>query len=68
MNNKKEWYVIQSFSGLENKAAELIKKHIKINNVQDMFGDIMIPTEDVIEIKCGKKKKAKINFFQGIYL
>lgn len=67
MKQKKEWYVIQSFSGLENKVAELIKKHIKINNVQDMFEKIMIPTEEVIEIKNGKKKRVKINFFQDIY-
>lgn len=67
MNYEKKWYVIQSFSGLENKVADLIKKHIKINNVQKMFGEIMIPTEEVIEIKNGKKKKVKINFFQDIY-
>ncbi|BGI51277.1 MAG: hypothetical protein BucCj_0330 [Buchnera aphidicola (Ceratovacuna japonica)] len=67
MNYKKKWYIIQSLSGIENKVAELIKKHIKIHNVQNMFGKIMIPTEEVIEIKNGKKKKVKINFFQDIY-
>lgn len=65
--NKKKWYVIQSFSGFENKVADLIKKHIKMNNVQNMFEKIMIPTEEVIEIKNGKKKKVITNFFLDIF-
>ncbi|CAL4318008.1 Transcription termination/antitermination protein NusG [Buchnera aphidicola (Chaitophorus sp. 3695)] len=65
---KKKWYAIQIYSGFENKVAQSIKDHIKQKNIQDIFGKIMIPSEEVIEIKKGKRKQSEYKFFPGYVL
>ncbi|CAL4318017.1 transcription termination/antitermination protein NusG [Buchnera aphidicola] len=65
---KKKWYVLQSISGMEEKVVDSIKTSIKEKNLSNMFGKIMIPSEKVIEIKKGKKKKSEYKFFPGYIL
>ncbi|WP_343377709.1 transcription termination/antitermination protein NusG [Buchnera aphidicola (Formosaphis micheliae)] len=67
-NQKKRWYVLQAFSGFENKIAQAIREHIKLNNMEKLFGDIMVPSEEVIEIRGGKRKKSEYKFFPGYVL
>ncbi|CAL4042088.1 transcription termination/antitermination protein NusG [Buchnera aphidicola] len=65
---KKRWYVLQAFSGFENRIAESIREHVKLNNMEKFFGDIMVPSEEVIEIRGGQRKKSEHKFFPGYVL
>lgn len=65
---KKKWYVIQSLSGFENRVAESIQEKIKLKKLENIFGKIMIPSEEVIEIKKGKRIKSEYKFFPGYIL
>ncbi len=67
-NSLKKWYVIQVFSGFENKVVNKLKYFIKLNNLENDFGDILIPTEKVIEIKNGIKIKSDRKFFPGYFI
>ncbi|MEK9649861.1 MAG: transcription termination/antitermination protein NusG [Gammaproteobacteria bacterium] len=63
-----EWYVIQAYSGFEQKVKTAIEERIKLANLNDSFGEILIPTEQVVELKSGKKKKTERKFFPGYIL
>ncbi|AEH39623.1 transcription antitermination protein [Buchnera aphidicola (Cinara tujafilina)] len=65
---KKKWYVLQSFSGFENRVAQSIQEHIKSKKLEDIIGKIMIPSEEVIEVKKGKRIKSEYKFFPGYIL
>ncbi|QQG46837.1 MAG: transcription termination/antitermination protein NusG [Candidatus Azosocius agrarius] len=64
----KYWYVIQVCSGFEFKVKSSLEKKIFDENIGDMFGKILIPTEEVMEIKSGKKRKSEKKFFPGYIL
>lgn len=65
-NIKKDWYVVHTYSGREIKVREQIKQHILKKNLQDYFGRIIIPSEEVIEMRFGKKRKSTRKFFSGL--
>ncbi len=65
---KKSWYVIQVFSNFENKVIKTLKKYIKLYKLEKEIGDILIPTEEIIEIKKGIRKKSEKKFFPGYFL
>lgn len=65
---KKRWYVIQAFSGFEGKVSQSLREHIKLQNMQSLFGKIMVPTEEVVEIKGGQRRKSERKFFPGYVL
>ncbi|WP_343183117.1 transcription termination/antitermination protein NusG [Buchnera aphidicola (Neophyllaphis podocarpi)] len=65
---KKRWYVIQAFSGFEGKVAKSIKEYIKLNKKEKLFGKIMVPKEEVIEIRGGHRRKSEYKFFPGYVL
>ena len=52
-----KWYVLQSFSGYENKVKLAIEDRIKRSGFQNSFEEILVPTEEVLEIKEGQKKR-----------
>ncbi len=64
----KKWYVIQVFSGFEDKAAYKLKNCIKLYRLKKYFGDILIPTEKIMEIKNGYRIKSDRKFFPGYFL
>lgn len=68
INKEKKWYIIQSLAGQEQKVAKSIKEYARINNMLDSFGEILIPSEEVVEIKSGQKRKVSKNFFPGYVL
>ncbi len=68
LEKKKHWYVIQVFSSFEKKAIESLRDHIKLYGSKDDFGDILVPTEEVIEIKRGVRKKSERKFYPGYFL
>jgi len=64
----KRWYVVHTYSGHENKVKENIKKMINVSQVQDHFGQIIVPTEEVAEMKKGKKTVTTKKFFPSYIL
>ncbi len=68
LKNKKKWYVIQVFSSFENKVVNKLKYYIKLNKLENEFGDILIPIEKVVEMKNGIKIKSDRKFFPGYFL
>ncbi|ARC54628.1 transcription antiterminator NusG [Candidatus Riesia pthiripubis] len=65
---KMKWYVIQSFSGFETKVLQSLKRRIALYSMKKKFGKILIPKEEVIEIKNGQKRKSERKFFPGYIL
>ncbi|WNO09691.1 transcription termination/antitermination protein NusG [Teredinibacter sp. KSP-S5-2] len=64
----KRWYVVHAYSGYEKKVAAAIKERIELNNMQDMFGEVLVPTEEVVEMRGGQKRKSERKFFPGYVL
>lgn len=68
-NSKAKWYVVRTFSGHENKVKTLIDAELKDNEeLRARIFDVLVPTEKVFEVKDGKKKTKKKNFFPGYIL
>ncbi|CAL4318083.1 Transcription termination/antitermination protein NusG [Buchnera aphidicola (Eriosoma lanigerum)] len=65
---KKRWYVLQTFSGIETRVSQSIQEHIKLNGMESYFGEIMVPTEEVVEMKSGQRRKSEHKFFPGYIL
>ena len=55
----KKWYVIQTYSGFENKVREALQQRIKEHNMEERFGEILIPTETVQENRSGQKPRVR---------
>jgi len=64
----KNWYIIHTYSGFEKKVAETLRSRIEAEALRDKFGEIMIPTEEVIEMRKGKKVVAPKLFYPGYVL
>ncbi|MFM2483424.1 transcription termination/antitermination protein NusG [Celerinatantimonas sp. YJH-8] len=65
---KKRWYVVQAFSGYESRVAKSLREHIKIHEKEDLFGEVLVPTEEVVEMRAGQKRKSERKFFPGYVL
>ncbi|WP_343154290.1 transcription termination/antitermination protein NusG [Buchnera aphidicola] len=65
---KKKWYVLQAFSGFESRVAQSIHEHVKIKKMQEFFGEVMVPSEEVVEIRGGQRRKSEYKFFPGYVL
>ena len=64
----KKWYVVHTLSGFEQKAKAALEEKIKTLGKQDLFGEILIPAEKVVELIKGKKKTSSRKFFPGYLL
>ena len=64
----KDWYIIHTYSGFEKKVAETLQSRIDAAGLSDRFGEIMVPTEDVIEMRAGKKIVTPKLFYPGYVL
>jgi transcriptional antiterminator NusG len=64
----KRWYVVHTYSGHENKVRDNIQKMINTSQIQDHFGQIIVPTEEVTEMKKGKKTVSTRKFFPSYIL
>lgn len=62
------WYVVHAFSGYEKRVMKLLQERIELTGVQDGFGEILVPTEEVVEIRDGKKRKSERKFYPGYVL
>ena len=63
-----DWYVIQAYSGYEQKVKAALEERIMLNNLSDKFGEILIPTEQIVELKAGTKTTTERKFFPGYIL
>jgi len=64
----KKWFVIHARSGYEAKVKAAIEEAVSREGIEDLIGEIMIPTEQVVELKGGKKKETERKFFPGYML
>ncbi|HEY0866529.1 MAG TPA: transcription termination/antitermination protein NusG [Fimbriimonas sp.] len=64
----KKHYVVHTYSGYENKVRKSLEERIRQHNLQDQFGEILIPTEQVVEMVKGEKRTSKRKFFPGYIL
>lgn len=64
----KRWYVIHAYSGYEKKVMAALLERIKLHAMEDLFGDILVPTEEVIEMRSGQKRKSERKFYPGYVL
>lgn len=62
------WYVVHAYSGYENYVKKTLQEYVDRAGVQDKFGDILVPAEEVVEIREGKKRKSERKFFPGYVL
>ena len=62
------WYVIHAYSGYENKVAAALKERIELHHMQDRFGDVLVPTEEIVEMRGGQKRRSERKFFPGYVL
>ena len=60
-----DWYVLQAFSGYENKVKLTLEDRIRRSGLEKSFEEILVPTEEVLEIKEGKKKRSERKYFPG---
>ncbi|MGY5450801.1 transcription termination/antitermination protein NusG [Agarivorans sp. MS3-6] len=65
---KLRWYVVQAFSGYEGRVSKSLKEYIQIHSMEDSFGEILVPTEEVVEMRAGQKRKSERKFFPGYVL
>ena len=62
------WYVVHAYSGMEKAVERNIRERINRAGMQDMFGEILVPTEEVVEIKNGQKRTSERRFYPGYVL
>lgn len=64
----RRWYVVHAYSGFENYVKNALLERIRADNVEYLFGDVLVPTEEVVELKAGQKRKSERKFFPGYVL
>lgn len=62
------WYVVHAYSGFENQVKRSLEDRIARNSMETKFGQILVPTEEVVEMKDGQKRKSDRKFFPGYVL
>lgn len=68
VSGEKQWFVIQVYSGFENYVMGLLHDRIKLKGLEEKFGEILVPTEEVVEMRKGQKRKSERKFFPGYIL
>ena len=64
----KRWYVVHAYSGFEQQVARALRERIVRAGMEDRFGDVLVPTEEVIEMRAGQKRRSERKFFPGYVL
>ena len=63
-----KWYIVHTYSGFENRVKTTLEERIKKAGQEDSFGQILVPTEQVVEMRKGQKKTSSRKFFPGYIL
>ena len=64
----KRWYIIHAYSNFENKVAESVREQAKQRHLDDLFDEILVPKEKVVEVRRGRKIDTERKFFPGYVL
>jgi transcriptional antiterminator NusG len=64
----KSWYVVHAYSGYEKQVMRSLREQVALKGLEDKFGDILVPTEEVVEMRDGKKRKSERKFYPGYVL
>ncbi len=64
----KRWYVVHAYSGFENQVKRSLEERIRRAGMEDKFGEILVPTEEVVEMREGQKRRSERKFFPGYVL
>ena len=64
----KRWYIVQAYSNFERKVAEDIRQKVAQKKLEELFDDVIVPTEKVVEMRRGRKVDAERKFFPGYVL
>ena len=67
-NPHHKWYIVHAYSNFEKKVAEHIRDQAKNQGLEDCFSEILVPTEDVVEVRRGRKVNSERKFFPGYVL
>jgi transcriptional antiterminator NusG len=63
-----KWYVVHAYSNFEYKVKKSLEERIKLHGLEDKFGNVMVPTEEVVEMREGQKRRSERKFFPGYVL
>ena len=64
----KSWYVVHAYSGYEKQVMRSLIEQVALKGLGDKFGEILVPTEEVVEMRDGKKRKSERKFYPGYVL
>ncbi|MFU8832911.1 MAG: transcription termination/antitermination protein NusG [Wenzhouxiangella sp.] len=64
----KKWYVVHAYSGFEKNVARALRERVQLSQLEDYFGEILVPTEEVVEMRGGQKRRSERKFFPGYVL
>ncbi len=64
----KKWYVVHAYSGFEKNVARALRERVALSALGDYFGEILVPTEEVVEMRGGQKRRSERKFFPGYVL
>ena len=64
----KKWYVVHAYSGFEKNVSRALQERIELSQLREFFGEIMVPTEEVVEMRAGQKRRSERKFFPGYVL
>lgn len=67
-NRNLRWYVVHAYSGFEKTVAQALRERIVNYDMQSKFGDVIVPTEEVVEMRSGQKRRSERKFFPGYVL
>ena len=67
-NPRHKWYIVNAYSNFEKKVAEQLREQAKQQGLEDSFSEILVPTEEVVEIRRGRKVNSERKFFPGYVL
>ncbi len=64
----KHWFVVHAYSGFEKQVMRTLAERIELSGLSDKFGEVIVPTEEVVEMRAGKKRRSERKFFPGYVL
>jgi len=64
----KRWYVVHAYSGYEKQVMRSLAERIVLSGLEDKFGEVLVPSEEVVEMRGGKKRRSERKFFPGYVL
>jgi len=64
----KRWYVVHAYSGFEKQVMRALQERIELSSFPEKFGEVIVPAEEVVEMRAGKKRRSERKFFPGYVL